>query len=531
MSNMDLKELYMSIEDSLTDETIDRLIDIYSNNNGYIYGGLTNVYSNEIPTDRNKLINVTERDKFFSNCFNTWKRNVCSMSKEEFIELARNGKYGKDFVKLRNYVLHLPDINSYEEMNNLYYGNNTPSEIKDLLEKYGWNSIGYTSGWIHTDSRYINAKRTPRVNVEHRLYINTDSESLYSIINLFMKACSDKGIPFYFKFGLNDGSRDDTIPIYSDSEHLLDYIEILNDIKKNHPELAFYKPPILCGKINGFIGYGSEPDEEIVHKRTSFNEIRANLIEDSIKKCRDNWIKNNLRTNYGTKEKPRYINQIIIQKAVLDFINKLTNRYNDYIRMEQNRRKANGYKGNKTIEEEVFDQLHYTPYMIDNVHFKNRVFQELYNQINSNLNDRIDALFDISININGKNYHYSSYDFNKTLNSFTGSISRHDSSFRDSVKNEIRSNCGKYGIMPGKFCCDRTRVDSMKEVNRARRKANGERVLIDNSYVPLTDEQIEEARRRIGPHTEPKRRFTLEEMESLIMGDSSTKGNNNDRIL
>ena len=258
--NMDLKELYNSIDDTLTDDNVSKLIEIYSNNSN-LYNGLTYNYSNDIPKDNNAVINRVERDKFYANCFNAWKKNVISMSKEEFKKLLDRGSYNKDFIKLRNYMLKVPDIHSYEEMKELYYGDNTPEEIKQLLEKYGWDSLGAYSGWIHTDSRYLCAKRTNRPKIEHRLYINTDSISLYKIINLFMSECSKKGIPFYFKFDNSSGFRDDSIPIYSSTEHLLDYIEILNNIKKNNPDLNFYNPPLLTGKINGFIGYGSEPDK------------------------------------------------------------------------------------------------------------------------------------------------------------------------------------------------------------------------------------------------------------------------------
>ena len=523
VSSMDLKELYMSIDDTLTDDTVKKLVDIYSNYNGNIYNGLTYHHSKSIPYNNNHYINGKERDYFYSFCFNTWKRNVCTMTFDEFKKLEARGSYKRDFVNLRNYLLHVPDISSYEEMRELYYGDNTPKDIKDLFEKYSWDSLGAYSGWEHVDSRYLHAKRTNRLNVEHRLYINTDAISLYPILNLFVKKCSEKNIPFYFKFDMDSGFRDDTIPIYSDSEHLIDYIDILQDIKRNNPDLKFYEPPLLSGKIDGFIGYGSEPDERITKKRTSFNDLRADIIGESITRCRNNWIKSNLNTNFGTNERPRTITQIIVRKAVIDFVEGLINTYNRYIDNEKKRRSAHNYTDNKSIEEVVFEKLQYTPQMIDNTNFKNKVYQSIYNDVDNYIRSDFTKEIRIPININGKDTYYSNYDMKKTLCSFTSSIMKNDSNFIDSIKKDIRDNCKQFGIIPDKFCCDITRVNSMISTYKSRKMAN-------NEYVALSDEDIKEARRKIGIYEPPKRRFTKEEMLKMISEDNGNGRKNDKRI-
>ena len=38
-------------------------------------------------------------------------------------------------------------------------------------------------------------------------------------------------------------------------------------------------PPLLTGRIDGWIGYGSEPNKSIDGKKTSFNKKRATIIE------------------------------------------------------------------------------------------------------------------------------------------------------------------------------------------------------------------------------------------------------------
>ena len=485
--NMDLKELYDSIDDTLTDDNVSKLIEIYSKN-GNFYNDLTDNYSKDIPKDINNVFNRVERDKFYANCFNAWKKNIVSMSKEEFKVLLDKGRYNKDFIKLRNYMLKVPDIHSYDEMRKIYYGDGAPKEIQDLLEKYGWDSLGFYSGWTHTDSSYLSARRT-------------------NIITLAAMSMAD---------------RDDSIPIYSNTEYLLDYIEILNDIKKNNPDLNFYNPPLLTGKINEFIGYGSEPDENIIGNKESFNNLRAKIIEKSIERSRNNWIKNNINTNFGTNERPKSLSHIVSVRAVKDYVRELNERYDRLIRIEQDRRNySKVYDSDKSIEQFVYEKLHYTPQMINTNDFKDKLYQLFYNSIDNNL--RNDTNVKINFNINGRDYNYYQSDLKNTLISFTKTIEKNDSNFKNIVREDIRENSKKYGIMPDKYCFDTTRVQSMIRAYKANKKNSG--------YKALSDEEIEMSRQKIGTYKEPKPRYTKEEMEQLIMGDSDDGELKNGKVL
>ena len=504
---MDLKELYDSIDNTLSTDNVNTLINIYTSNRGNLYNGISRYYSKNIPEYNKKYINKRDKDLFFSNCFNLWKKNVLSISKDEFNRFLKYGSYERDFIKLRNYLLHVPDINSYEEMIDLYYGDNTPDDIKELFEKYEFSAIGQFSGWEHINSRYLNAKRTRGIMAGHRLYINTDSISLYKFLNLFVKKCFEKDIPFYFKFGLDDGNRDDTVPIYSDTEHLLDFIEIVKDIKKNNPDINFYEPPILSGKIDNIIGYGSEPDQKIIGKNDSFNNLRADIITDSIERCRNNWIKKNINRNFGTKDKPRSIGEYFTIRCVNNYVDRLIRIYDGYINMEKK-----NHNSNQSIEEVVYNKLHYTPEIVNSINFKNKVYRSIYNNVNNNIHNDLNSGFSVTIDINGKGYSFHNGDFKDVLVSFTSLINKNDSSFKDIVKEDIRRNCTKYGIIPDKFSFDRTRVQNMIEIYNFRKKAT-------IPYTPLTDKEIEEARKDIGEYKEPKPRYTREELERIILGD------------
>ena len=105
---MDLKELYDSIDNTLSTDNVNTLINIYTSNRGNLYNGISRYYSKNIPEYNKKYINKRDKDLFFSNCFNLWKKNVLSISKDEFNRFLKYGSYERDFIKLRNYLLHVP---------------------------------------------------------------------------------------------------------------------------------------------------------------------------------------------------------------------------------------------------------------------------------------------------------------------------------------------------------------------------------------------------------------------------------------
>ncbi len=106
----------------------------------------------------------------------------------------------------------------------------------------------------------MTAKKDQYPSIEHRLYLDIESLDTYKMTTYLVEKCDEHHLPYYFKFD-QYADRDDTIVIYSSTENLTKYVEILHEIKKEHPELISRtkEPPVLTGKIDGWIGYGSEP--------------------------------------------------------------------------------------------------------------------------------------------------------------------------------------------------------------------------------------------------------------------------------
>ncbi len=111
-----------------------------------------------------------------------------------------------------------------------------------------------------------------------RLYVNCSKEDLMQLAHLITDKCSEQELPLYFKYSSDNSKRSDQLVVYSNLENLSDYIQILQEIGQEYPEIIERcgKPPLLTGTIDDWIGIGDEPTV----KDASFTEIRANVIQD-----------------------------------------------------------------------------------------------------------------------------------------------------------------------------------------------------------------------------------------------------------
>ena len=205
----------------------------------------------------------------------------------KIVELSRTLKSSYD-EKTLNYITdYLYDLCS---LFNKFYSkysiiNEKDEQIKNILCKYSYE---HWSIWHHIFASKILLNDELNFDVEHRLYLNTDLSSIHEIMKYYLEKCFKYNIPFYFKY-CEQTTRNDCIVIYTNTDNLAKNIEILREIKKEHPELSsrIYYPPILTGPIDEWIGYGSEPKQQITN--ISFNEKRSEIIYPIIEKVTKIW--------------------------------------------------------------------------------------------------------------------------------------------------------------------------------------------------------------------------------------------------
>lgn len=471
---MELMELYNQIHNPIDDiSVIEKLINAYANNSkgfGGYYGQLTKTVQKE----HNKGQYYREdADRFYAMLFNKWKNSIVAMTRDEFVELYKQGSYGQDFIKMRNYLKNIPDVSTMKEADEIFYGSKGDKELEDALEKYSWKSFGGGSGWIHVCSRYLTAKKDQYPNVEHRLYLDTESLDTYKMTTYLVEKCDEHNLPYYFKFD-QYADRDDTIVIYSSTENLTKYVEILQEIKREHPELVSRakEPPVLTGKIDGWIGYGSEPAKTPDGQRHSFNEIRAKVLENSIGKVTKQWIMNHRNQQITYQGQKMLFQEYIAMKSTEKMIADLERRYLSYEENDKKVAQRNGIRYNPTT---VNDRLGYTLQDVRSPQFKQNIYRVLRDKMISSLpqvcNGSYKDMDAINMNVrNGKQITFSGYDLEIIIQQLSVNISKNDPSFISSVQAEIKNNAKQYGIDSEKFCFDTKARETMRTMT-AQRKA------------------------------------------------------------
>lgn len=454
---MELMELYDRIQNPLDDPTvIEKLIQAYSKSElGLFYNKLTKT----IDKKYNGQYYAEDGDRFFSMMFNQWKNNVISMTKERFIELRNKGSFGNDFIKMREFLKTLSDVTTMKEANDILDGNND-REIADAIEKYNWKALGKDSGWIHVCSRYVTAKKDEYSKIDHRLYLNTESIDTYKMISLIVEKMDQNQLPYYFKFD-QFGNRDDTIVIYSDSQHLIKYVELLNEIKQEHPDLVsrFKSPPVLTGKINDWIGYGSEPGKTPDGKLQSFNQVRSKAIESAISKVTKKWIMDHRNM------------QIKYQGQQISF--------QDYIAMKSTERllidmqKKYDYKLENKTDIDVASKYGYTLSDIQSPSIKQSIYNVIRAKIGISLElmctDREKEMQSIEILVrDGKKVSFSYHNLSKIIMELSELILKNDKNFATNVKTEIINNSKQYGIDTDKYCFDTRTKENMRMIDASK---------------------------------------------------------------
>ena len=292
------QELYEKIENPLNDdEVIKKLIEGYSDELGtkQYYNKLVQVNYKE---KKYKGINMDDKDRLVSQIFNEWKNDITKNISDEDIKSYNN----QDFVRLRECIKNIPDINDFKENSKVFNRltkldkldkDSKKTKLTDIYEDYA--PFFHGSTWTYISHNSINPSKYKKIIVDHRLYLNTENIDTYKVMELFRNKCKERELDYHFKFS-DIGDRDDTIVIYSDDRKLSKYLEILEEIKKEEPEIVkrAQTPPMLTGKIDGWIGYGSEPSLDENGKNTkSFNSSRSGIIQNAISKETIKWLREN----------------------------------------------------------------------------------------------------------------------------------------------------------------------------------------------------------------------------------------------
>lgn len=476
---MELMEIYNQIHNPIDDpRVIEKLINAYANLSkgfGGFYGQLTKTVQKE----HNKGQYYREdADRFYAMLFNKWKNSIVAMTRDEFVQLYRKGSYGQDFIKMRNYLKNVPDVSTMKEADEIFYGNKGDKELESALDKYSWKSFGGESGWIHVCSRYLTAKKDQYPNVEHRLYLDTESLDTYKMITYLVEKCDEHHLPYYFKFD-QYANRDDTIVIYSSTENLTKYVEILQEIKKEHPDLVSRakEPPVLTGQIDGWIGYGSEPSKTPDGKRQSFNEVRAKTLEHSIGTVTKQWIMSHRNQEITYQDQKLSFQDYVAMKSAEKLVAELEKRFLYYEEKDKKVAQRNGKIYNQLT---VIDRLGYALQDVRSSQFKQSVYRILKDHMGTLLpricNGSYKDMDTINMTVrNGKKITFSGDDLETIIQRLSVNIAKNDPNFIPTVQATIKKEASQYGIDSEKFCFDTKAREKMRTIT-AQKEAQRQQV-------------------------------------------------------
>ena len=280
-----LMDLYKSVESPLDDiDIIKKCIELYSEtqkSGRSFYRELVEINSNE--KENSGMYRGFDEEVLDNWRMSTFKDNIINMTPEKYASLfgSEDGYYSEEFRLLKDFLMQIGeiDLSKMGESTDIMKKIEGNSKLNNAFQKYGFDI--FQSGWDYISSSEV--LETKPVETTHRLYINMDGVVKYKLIGLIIDEFGTKKIPFHFKY--NDASRDDTIVMWTDNENLIKTIELLKKIREENKELledGIFPPPILSGKIDNWIGYGSEPTMLLEGERTSFNRIRAKIVENAI---------------------------------------------------------------------------------------------------------------------------------------------------------------------------------------------------------------------------------------------------------
>lgn len=407
-------EMYEKIENPLNDdEVIRKLIEGYSDElrTKQYYNKLIQVNYKE---KKYKEINMEDKDRLVSQIFNDWKKDLTLNIKDDEIK-----KYNKDFPYLREFLKNTPYVKSAKEFFKINRKVDGDEKLEIIYPKY--TPFSHGKSWTYISHNSINPSKYKKIIVDHRLYLNTENIDTYKVMELFRNKCKERELDYHFKFS-DRGDRDDTIVIYSDDKKLSKYLEILEEIKKEEPEIIkrAQTPPMLTGKIDGWIGYGSEPSLDENGKNTkSFNSSRSGIIQNAISKETIKWIRENKEL---TKEDTG-LNEYLTKQIFDDIKDK------DKYRMDKS---------------------------FDEPEFQEKLLKRLEKEIEKNKSELLEGKFDKikEFNIDDINIEVDSEMIQRAFRPFSKKILKKDPSFLGKVRDAIKEEGLANGIDSEKFCFD-----------------------------------------------------------------------------
>lgn len=217
--------------------------------------------------------------------------------KRNFIDWINSGSYTEKQTSWLKKAVNDIDACLEDDEEPSYRGKNFPTtmrvqgNIEDFKDN---NDFMYCNDLTTAFNSYFGHKNNTYGETTARLYMCPRTDTMTKLIDEFRHKCARKDVRYSFKYS-SDPYRNDRIVIYTNYNRINDHLDVLKEIKQEHPELFrdmddTRKNP-FWGKIDGApegVYFGEEPPEEINTDKqgktehrpwTSYSSLRAEIFE------------------------------------------------------------------------------------------------------------------------------------------------------------------------------------------------------------------------------------------------------------
>lgn len=318
--------LYSKIQNPLEDESAMYKVFLSyskSTNGRHFYNELLNIRRGT------EINNEKEFNKFYVFMYLNWRDRMIHYGKEKFVSIFPNG----NFTDLISYLKFTPIPVSKEQVDEIMRGKYVSSKGNDyfnyrMINCNRWDRESKNSKWYSCVSADVFSYKYKFMDREHILFVNVSENQTYNFAKMFVDMCDEEKLPYDFKFILA-GSRDDGFQIYTDSEHLVDFINIVEAIKEKYPSLIDKNKdmPLLTGKFSDGLSYGTYDKQEKDLPYQDYFQLRSNIIALSINSATVDYIRKNKNRNleYHGMKMPLY--EYLALKAKDKYIENLKTKY------------------------------------------------------------------------------------------------------------------------------------------------------------------------------------------------------------
>lgn len=282
-----LSEFYNAIENPLNEKVLNELLDAGEKNQKVNYTQVVGLFGNKTASPHANPDGMNMLD-----IFNSWREGVLELSENDFNNFTQEKR--ADYREIQQILKKAPKPSNEKEMKqlmvrNLSNGEKLGKDI-DIYDKLINNAKNAASSpgfhWM-----------IPAFGADHRIYINPKYKDVYRLSKEIMKRAAKKGLCIPHKFSPfidpngNYGkgrewanrraNRQDRFVIYLTKNNLMDCLKILDEIKRDCPDLVKNcgEPPALAGKLDNWLGVAANP----AGKNQSYHSIVGDVVEHAIK--------------------------------------------------------------------------------------------------------------------------------------------------------------------------------------------------------------------------------------------------------